>query len=258
MTKLYSRVRGEGFPVLVLHGLFGSSDNLGGVATALASRYETHAIDLRNHGRSFHDDDMNYSLMAEDVVRYMNENQIEQTIVLGHSMGGKVAMTLALHYPDKVKALIVADISPITYQGGRHDEIFKALFSLYETEIKSRAEADRFISAHIEEPGIRQFLLKNLKPISGGGFELKLNLEAIKDSYEHIMTGQYSDESYFGPVLFIAGAESDYIKMEHKDHTLALFPKAQMKIIPGASHWLHAEKPEMFIRICERFVESVD
>lgn len=258
MTKLYSRVRGAGFPILVLHGLFGSSDNLGAVATALASNYETHAIDLRNHGRSFHDEEMDYSLMAEDIIEYMNSHNIDQAIVLGHSMGGKVSMSLALQFPERIKAIIVADISPVTYKGGRHEDIFNALFNLYGAEIKSRAEADQYLSEHVEEPGIRQFLLKNLKPIAGGGFELKLNLPAIKQSYEHIMAGQLAEKPYVGDVLFIAGADSDYIKMEHKEHTVSLFPKAQMKIIPGASHWLHAEKPEMFIGICERFLKSIN
>ena len=258
MTKLYSRIRGEGFPVLVLHGLFGSSDNLGGVATALASAYQTHSIDMRNHGRSFHDDEMSYSLMADDIIDYMNNKGINEAIVLGHSMGGKVAMSLALHYPVRVKATIVADISPITYETGRHEDILKALFNLYETDINSRAEADKHLSEYVDEPGIRQFLLKNLKPMPDGGFELKLNLPAIRNSYEKIMAGQYADRPYEGPVLFIAGAESDYIKMEHKAHTLSLFPNAQMKIIPETSHWLHAEKPEVFIRICERFLKSIN
>lgn len=257
MTQLYSRVRGEGFPILVLHGLFGSSDNLGSVATALASNYQTHALDLRNHGRSFHHEDMDYSSMAQDLLRYMDMNSLKEVIVLGHSMGGKVAMSLALLSPERIKALIVADISPVTYQAGRHDSIFKALFSLYETDIHSRAEADNYLAEHVEEPGIRQFLLKNLKPISGGGFELKLNLPAIKESYDNIMSGQFSESPYLGEVLFIAGEQSDYIKMEHKSHTLSLFPNAQMRIIPGASHWLHAEKPESFIRICERFLKTI-
>lgn len=256
-TDLYVRVRGEGQPLLLLHGLFGSSDNLGSIATALAKRYQTHAIDLRNHGKSFHNSAMTYELMASDVLAYMDEQGFDQVIVLGHSMGGKVAMTLTLAYPDRVRALLVADIAPVRYLP-HHREIFKALFDLYETPVSSRKQADQCLSRYIEEVGIRQFLLKNLLPLPGGGFSLKINLPAIFANYEHIMAGQKSDQAFTRAVLFIAGESSDYIKAEHKEEIIGLFPNASMRVIPGASHWLHAEKPEIFISICERFLKTID
>jgi esterase len=256
-TNLYVRVRGEGEPLLLLHGLFGSSDNLGSIASALAKSYETHAIDLRNHGKSFHDADMTYDLMAGDVLAYMDEQGLDEAIVLGHSMGGKVAMTLALTQPKRVKALLVADIAPVRYPA-HHREIFKGLFELCETPVLSRKQADQGLSAHIEESGIRQFLLKNLLPLPEGGFTLKINLPAIFNNYEHIMAGQKSDQAFEQAVLFIAGEKSDYIQADHKEIITALFPNASMRIIPGASHWLHAEKPEIFISICERFLKRID
>lgn len=257
MTKLYSRIRGEGFPVLILHGLFGSSDNLGSVATALASKFKTHAIDLRNHGRSFHREEMNYELMAEDVIEYMNDQGIDIAYVLGHSMGGKVAMSLALHQQKRIKAVIVADISPVRYEG-HHDEIFAGLFALLESNIVSRKEADSLLAEFVPEQGVRQFLLKNLKAKPGGGFDLKVNLNAIHQNYHHILDGQHAEKPFLGEVLFIAGEASDYIQAAHKEKVVSLFPFAKVRIIPKASHWLHAEKPETFIGICERFLTGID
>jgi esterase len=254
-SGLYSNIKGQGEVIILLHGLLGSSENLGRVSTELSKSFEVHSLDLRNHGKSKHSDEMTYRLMSEDVIQYMNERDIDIASVLGHSMGGKVAMTLALNHSSRIDKLIIADISPVTYTA-HHELIFKGLFELDSASLKTRAEADKLLSSFVGENGIRQFLLKNLTPSEDGYLKLKINLESIYRNYQNILDGIFENTSYKGPVMFVAGGSSDYIKTDHKDHTMALFPNAMMKIIPDASHWLHADKPRIFIGICERFLSN--
>jgi len=253
--NLNSNIKGEGQSLILLHGLFGSADNLGRIATELSKDYKVHALDLRNHGQSFHSDEMDYALMAQDVIDYMDAGTIERACFLGHSMGGKVAMTIALAFPERVSKLIVADIAPVTYPA-HHHEIFAGLLAINLARDKTRIEADKVLAEYVSETGIRQFLLKNLQAVSGGGLKWRLNLNAICDNYQNILQGMDVDKIFKGSVLFIAGAMSDYIKPEYKEKTLKLFPNTQMKVIPEASHWLHAEKPRIFIGICKRFLEK--
>jgi len=253
--NLYSNIKGEGETLILLHGLFGSADNLGRIATELSNDFKVHALDLRNHGQSFHSDEMDYALMAQDVINYMDFNTIESACFIGHSMGGKVAMTLALEFPERVRKLIVADISPVTYPA-HHNEIFSGLLAINLVRDKTRNAADKVLAEYVGEKGVRQFLLKNLQTVVEGGLKWRVNLDAIYDNYKNILQGMKDDKVYKGSVLFIAGALSDYIKPEYKEKTLNLFPNTQMKVIPEATHWLHAEKPRIFIGICKRFLEK--
>jgi len=254
-SKLYSTIKGQGEVIILLHGLFGSSDNLGRIATELAKSYEVHSLDLRNHGKSAHSELMTYELMAQDVIHYMDQCSIDRAHILGHSMGGKVAMTLALQFSDRIGKLVVADIAPVTYEP-HHNQIFKGLLALDLEQIQTRKQADQALAAYVTEKGIRQFLLKNLDMTSNGRFVWKMNLSAINGNYENILKGMPLGNHFDGKVIFIAGALSNYIKPDYREKTLSLFPNTEMKIIPETTHWLHAEKPRIFASICMRFLEK--
>lgn len=255
MLQLHARVTGEGAPVVLLHGLFGSLENLGGIAQRLAGYQCVHALDLRNHGRSPHCDAMDYPLMAGDVLRYLDQAGLDRVWLLGHSMGGKTAMTLALQAPDRIRGVIVGDIAPVTYPP-HHDGILEGLQSLDPATLDSRQDADARLRRWVPETPVRQFLLKNLIKTDAGRFGWRLNLPAIVRHYGQILAGQQAETPYIGPVLFIKGGLSDYIQPAHRAHTASLFPSAQLKIIPGTGHWLHADKPELFARLCLQFLEQ--
>lgn len=250
---LTANVKGQGDALVILHGLFGSSDNLGRIATELASEYQVHSLDLRNHGQSFHAEEMTYDLMVGDVIRYMDKAKLDRVNMLGHSMGGKVAMSLALNHPQRINKLIVADIAPVTYTA-HHNDIFKGLLAVDFDQDKTRSAVDKRLARYIDTLGVRQFLLKNLQPNVEGGFKWKMNLPAIYNNYSKILKGLTHNEPFMGPVLFIGGGLSDYIIPAYREQTLRLFPKTKMKIIPDTTHWLHAEKPRIFIGICQRFL----
>ena len=253
--KLYARQQGQGDPLISIHGLFGSQENLGMINRSLSERFCVHGLDVRNHGRSPHDDEMNYEVMANDVLEYMDDQGLDKVHLLGHSMGGKVVMTLALKAPDRVASLVVIDIAPVTYQQRRHDAILQGLSSIDLTTLASRSEADKQMQVFEPEKDIRQFLLKNLYRHEGG-FAWRVNLDSIVRQYEHIMAGQQSDQPFTGSTLFLKGAESDYIQPEYREQVMTLFPNASVRIISGAGHWVHAQKPELVARTILRFHES--
>ncbi len=254
--KLQVKQQGQGDDVITLHGLFGSRENLGVISRGLAPSFRVHGLDLRNHGRSPHHEAMNYQVMAEDVLAYMDECGIENTHLVGHSMGGKVAMTLALLAPERVNRLVVIDIAPVTYREQRHDAILQGLSAMPLADLTSRNEADQFLSAYEPEPAVRQFLLKNLHRTGQGSFAWRMNLTAIINHYPAILAGQQAEQPFAGATLFIKGGASDYILPEHREPVLALFPAATVRVIPGAGHWVHAQKPELVVRTLLRFLGS--
>lgn len=245
---------GQGEPLVMLHGLFGSLENLGGIARLLAERYQIHALDLRNHGRSPHAPEHSYPLMAEDVAAYLDQAGLERAHLLGHSMGGKVAMTLALTRPERVERLVVLDIAPVHYPP-HHQDILAGLHQLDLARLASREEADRFLEAFVPELAVRQFLLKNLVRDGAGGFRWRINLAALSREYEEVMAGQESGQPFPRPVLFIKGGDSDYIREEQWPHIQRLFPQATLRVIPQTGHWLHAEKPNVVAATARRFLE---
>ncbi|MDI9246510.1 alpha/beta fold hydrolase [Marinobacter sp. CHS3-4] len=260
--ELNYKVVGEGRPVILLHGLFGSLDNLGVIARGLQDKWQIHALDLRNHGKSPHTDTMTYPEMADDVLAYMDAQGLETASVLGHSMGGKVAMQLALQAPERITSIIVADISPVTYQP-RHDHVLEGLKAVDLAALGSRTDADRALSEYVEEAGVRQFLLKNLAPVpageqdaSGARYRWRLNIPVIDQSYSDLSSAPEGEGPYEGPVLFIKGSDSAYIQTKHRDTIKSLFPNADLRIIEGTGHWLHAEKPDTFIALCRRFLSA--
>ena len=242
--------------MITLHGLFGSHENLGVLNRRLASSLRVHGLDLRNHGRSPHDGVMNYQVMAEDVLAYMNEHGIGSAHLVGHSMGGKVAMTLALMAPHRVNRLAVIDIAPVIYRERRHDPILQGLSAMDLDSLTGRSEADQFLSAFEPDQTIRQFLLKNLYRVEQGGFGWRVNLAAIINNYQAILSGQQADRPFAGATLFIKGGASDYILPEHRESVLALFPSATVRVIPEAGHWVHAQKPDLVSGTLLRFLQS--
>ena len=255
MLKLNHKVSGQGDPIVLVHGLFGSLENLGMIARGLSERYEVHSLDMRNHGRSPHSDVHTYDAMTQDVLGYLNDNGIERCHFLGHSMGGKVVMNMALHHPERVKKVIVADIAPVQYES-HHDEIFEGLLSLPVSKLLSRTEADKALSPFVSEIPVRQFLLKNLVKSGSSGFSWRMNLKSLHKNYHHMITGLNSHAPFEDEVLLIAGGHSNYVQHHHRDHVLKLFPRIAMKVIPETGHWLHAEKPELFIRLCDSFLKA--
>ena len=246
--------QGEGEPVLLIHGLFGSMTNLGYLAQALREHYCVYSVDLRNHGDSFHHEEMNYQVMAQDIERFLEQEKLEKLHIVGHSMGGKVAMQLALNAPQTIDRLIVADIAPVSYPNG-HDDVLAGLHRLEHMRPASRKDADNALAEFVVESDVRLFLLKNLVRDDSGHYRLKINLEAISSKYRHIADAP-DGQPFSGPTLFVKGSTSNYIEGEHKDDILRLFPNAKVKIIEGAGHWLHAEKPNAFNRIALNFLQN--
>lgn len=248
--------QGEGDDILLIHGLFGSLENLNMVAKPLAKNYRVLSIDAPNHGSSFHRDDMSYSAMALDVVNLLDHLNIDTVYLLGHSMGGKIAMQIALEHPDRVKKLIVADISPVAYPP-HHLDIIAGLQSIDFSKVNKRQDADMQLAKSVDNLGVRQFLLRNLAVNENKEWAFKCHLDFIAQCYPQIMKANYLPEHgqpYSGETLFIKGGASDYILPEHRSAISALLPNSKAKIIQGAGHWLHAEKSIAFNKIVADFL----
>ncbi len=241
-------------PVILLHGLFGSASNLGALARALADDYNVWSCDLRNHGLSPHADSMDLQLMAADVLRLMDAEGIDAAAVVGHSLGGKVAMQLALDQPARCNRLVVADIAPVA-SAPSHNGIFDALRGIDLRALKNRGDADKALQAAVADSGVRQFLLKNLGRDAKQGWRWKMNLDVLTQDYDAVLAAPEGDP-YPGPVLFIKGAESDYINADTVPAMQRLFPAHRLEVIPGAGHWLHAEKPAAFNYYVQSFLKE--
>ncbi|WP_228852596.1 alpha/beta fold hydrolase [Aegicerativicinus sediminis] len=254
--KLYSNIIGEGKPILILHGFMGMGDNWKTIAAKLAEDgYEVHLVDQRNHGRSFHDDDFSYEVMGKDIKEYCDAHGIKGTIIMGHSMGGKTAMTVASEYPGLIEKLIVADISPRFYPV-HHEQILKGLRYIEKNEPKSRGEADELLSKYVTDSGVRQFLLKNLYRDDDNNLKLRLNLAVLSEKVEEVGESLPSFAKYDGPTLFVRGDRSEYIHDGDLAHIKHHFPNAVVKTVNDAGHWLHAENPEEFLRIVTEFLRN--
>lgn len=241
-------------PVLIMaHGVFGSHENLGAIARLLADDFYLYRLDLRNHGRSPHADTMTFAEMAADVLEFIDDHKLDKVAVLGHSLGGKVMMELATTHPDRVNHLIVADIAPVQYPA-HHDPILAGLQAIDLAQLKSRNDADQQLQAYVDNLTTRQFLLKNLQRSEDGEYTWRLNIKAIADQYDNLRLTVGDGKIYAGPTLFIRGALSKYIQERNHPAIYQQFPKATIKTIDGASHWLHAEKPQQFVELVKRFI----
>lgn len=247
-------IRGEGKPLVLIHGLFGSLENLNMVAKALADTFKVISIDVRNHGSSFHHKSMNYQELSNDIFTLLDHLQINFCDILGHSMGGKIAMQCALSQPGRINKLIVADIAPVEYPP-HHNEIIAGLLSINVNDIGNRRDADKQLSNYVKEAGVRQFLLKNLVKVESG-FAWRANITDIANDYNSIAQGFTLEQQFNGPTLFIKGANSNYITSDHQTVISTLFPSAKAKIIQGAGHWLHAEKTVAFNKIVHDFLNA--
>lgn len=231
-----------GQSALLMHGMFGSLSNLAALGRALqAEGCRVVAVDMPNHGDSPHRDEMSYPSMAAEVRALIAQLQLHQPFVIGHSMGGKTAMQLALSYPAALAALVVLDISPVSYQP-RHDPVIAGLQAVAATSISSRQQADTLLQGFVDDAMTRAFLLKNLSRQADGSYRLKLNLDALAANYYSELAAAVSGPAYNGPALFLKGELSAYIQTKHREQIEALFPHAQLQIIAGAGHWLHAEQ----------------
>jgi len=249
--KLVYQSRGEGTPLVLVHGLFGSADNLGGIARILAEDYRVISVDLRNHGRSPHAQSMTYHEMAVDVLEVLDREAIASTHIFGHSMGGKTAMQLAIDHPARINRLVVGDIAPVRYPP-HHSQIFKGMRTVSAAAPSSRKAAQEILATFEPERAVLGFLMTNWRRTQDGSWQWRINLDAIEGGYSDIAAGN-TGGPYNGNTLFLRGGDSDYIQVEHRDTILSLFPKATVRTIEGTGHWLHAEKPDMVARAISRF-----
>jgi esterase len=251
--KLFSKILGQGPPAIILHGLMGTLDNWQTIANQLSADYTVCLLDLRNHGRSPHSPNMNMHEMAEDVAEWMGDNWIHSVALIGHSMGGKVAMTLALEHPLLVEKLMVVDIAPKPYPPG-HLHIFDALKSVPLTSLNTRKEAEKILNDKLNEQSTIQFLMKNLHRDTEGQYHWKMNLDAIINNYDYIKQ-DITGSPYDGPCWFVRGANSRYILDTDMEDIHSVFPHAQLITIDNAGHWVHADAPEKMIEIMQNFMK---
>jgi pimeloyl-ACP methyl ester carboxylesterase len=252
---LYSKIEGQGKPLLILHGFMGMSDNWKTLGTQYAHEgFQVHLLDLRNHGRSFHSDIFNYEVMCQDVVDYCRENNLDNIDCIGHSMGGKVAMLLATQIPNLVHKLIVADIGPKFYPQ-HHQTILEGLNAVDFSLKPSRSEVEVIISQFIPDFGTRQFLLKSLYWVEPGQLAFRFNLAVFNIQIEQIGTALPDNAIFENPTLFIRGGNSSYILDSDIEGIKHHFPLAVINTINNVGHWLHAEKPQEFFECSINFLK---
>ncbi len=252
---LNSRRNGSGPPLIILHGLFGSADNWRSVAARLETNVTTVTLDLRNHGDSPHADSMSYREMARDVGDTLDQLKIDTAHLLGHSMGGKVAMQFALDVQQRTLSLVAVDIAPRRYPA-HHRQILRALAELESAQARSRKQADRFLADYIENQMVRAFLLKSVAAGEDGIYRWKLNAAAIISNYHTISDWPEQTAVYQGPALLLRGAVSDYVDNHGLNAARRWFPALQLQQIDGAGHWVHAERRDQFCDAVIRFLDS--
>lgn len=239
--------------MVILHGLFGSSDNWYSLSKVFAEKYEVYTVDQRNHGQSPHTDEFNYHVLADDLEEFLRQQGVADPIVVGHSMGGKTAMNLAIKNPSIIKKLIVVDIAPKAYPI-HHDHILDGLTAIPIGSIQSRNEAEAILAEYVDEPDVRQFLLKNLARNAEGKFIWKVNLRAIEAHIEEIGAGMQFEGVYTKPALFIKGARSGYFETGDDENIRKYFPQAQIVTV-NTGHWVQAEAPEAFLEAVNNFLD---
>jgi pimeloyl-ACP methyl ester carboxylesterase len=251
---LHSTILGKGKPFVILHGFLGMGDNWKTLGNRFAEDgKEVHLLDQRNHGRSNHTEEMNYGSMAEDVQHYCKKHGLKNILLLGHSMGGKVAMTVAGAFPDLVEKLIVVDISP-KYYSPHHQQILDGLTALEQKAFSSRGDAEDFLSSYIKDEGTRLFLLKNLYRKDAKTLSLRLNLAVLKENVEEVGAALPAGLKFEKPSLFVKGGKSNYINSEDESLIHLHFPNSKIVEIPGAGHWVHAEKLKEFHEVVGQFL----
>ncbi len=253
--KLHFKTYGSGRPVVILHGLLGMSDNWSTIARSLADQFLVFTVDLRNHGRSPHSEAFSYRSMVEDLRLFMEEQWLfEGAIVIGHSMGGKVAMQLAFDYPDLVQHLVVVDIAPISYPSS-HDLILEVLSSIKLDDHDSRGSVAEEMLAQLQDERVVQFLLKNLRR-EKEKYTWRMNLPVIRREYQAGLAAPDPGASFEGATLFLRGGQSDYILPQHEPIIRSHFPSAKIQTIAASGHWIHADSPAPFLQAVRDFVDG--
>jgi esterase len=249
---------GTGQHIVLIHGLFGSLENLNMVAKPLSQDYCVTSVDVRNHGNSFHASTMEYSELAQDIINLLDHLNIETCLLLGHSMGGKIAIQVALEQPERITKLLIADIAPVSYPP-HHLKIIEGLQAIDLSHVVTRKDADTQLTPFVDNIGVRQFLLRNLALDTHGKFAFKCSIDDIALCYPQIMKANElptNKDPYLGKTLFIKGGNSDYILPGYREAIIALLPNSKAKVIQGTGHWLHAEKTTAFNKIVADFITS--
>lgn len=253
--KLHYKSAGTGESVVILHGLFGMLDNWQTFAGKLSESYHVLTPDLRNHGRSPHSEEFNYEVMADDILEFIREHDLAKPTLMGHSLGGKVIMQLALSEPEACSRLIVVDMAPRAYPPG-HDKIIEALQSVQPETTESRKDVEEQLMARLDDRNVVLFLMKNLGRTEDGGLTWRMNLPVLAREYETTISGIESENTWNGPALFVRGGRSSYIRDEDMDHITALFPKAELITIPDAGHWVHADAMDALLDETHAFLNA--
>ena len=252
--KLYSKIIGDNLQdLIIIHGLFGMSDNWITLARKFATFFKVHLIDLRNHGKSPHSGSFDYNVINDDILEYITDNHILNPIILGHSLGGKVAMKFAFTYPERTKKIIVADIAPRQYDTSFHKKLLSDLIKLDLKNFKSRNDVDKELEIYIKNTSVRLFLLKNLYRNDKKEFAWKFNIEVLLDKLKNIEDASFISGVCKVPSLFIRGGDSDYINDNDAILLKKHFSDFSIKTIDKAGHWLHAEQPQVFYNEVIRF-----
>ena len=253
--NLHYHVEGEGDAIVLIHGLFGSADNLGLLARSLKEQYKVISVDLRNHGRSPHSDSFTYQALAQDVLNVVDQLDLPSFSLIGHSMGGKVAMAVTALAASRIHHLLVLDIAPVTYHVHRHENVFAGLQAVNQHTLHKRSDAETYLSQHVMDPGVRQFLLKSFAKLPEGHYGWRFNVDGLIANYATIM-GWEEIPPFHGRTLFMKGQQSDYLLPEHREAIQRQFPTAKAHQVANTGHWLHAEKPETVNRIILNFLQT--
>jgi len=252
---LYSRIEGEGRPLIIIHGFLGMSDNWKSFGSLYAAEgFQTHMLDLRNHGRSFHSEEFNYNVMANDLLEYCQHYHLKDIAIIGHSMGGKVAMLFATTYPELVEKLIVADIGP-KYYAPHHQDILAGLNAVDFSAKPDRATVEEILYPFIPDFGTRQFLMKNLYWVEPGQLAFRFNLPVFNAKIETIGEVLPEGNHFDKPTMFIRGGNSRYILDTDLPEIKKHFPNFELATIPNVGHWLHAENPKAFFEETSQFLK---
>jgi esterase len=262
--ELFFRKLGAGPPLVIIHGLYGSSDNWLTIGKELSGDFEVYLADLRNHGNSPHTERHTYALMKLDMLEFLDRHDIEKAILIGHSMGGKVAMFFAAEFPERVTSLVVIDIGPKSYhtltdfssQANDHMNILIGMQSIDFSKVKTREDVDIQLAGFVKSSRVRNFLLKNIRRERDNTFSWKINVPVLIKELPSVLEGL--DPKIAGitgfPVLFIRGGNSDYLQDGDLPEIRKFFPSAEFVTIPGAGHWLHAEQPELLVKTLREFL----
>ncbi len=243
---LSSTILGSGNPLLILHGLFGESKNWNSIAKEMSSDFEVHLIDQRNHGNSFHHEEHNYAVLANDLYNYINENSLQKYSIVGHSMGGKVAMQFSLMYPNELQNLIIVDIAPKAYKN-EHYAVFEGLQQVL-LESNSRKEAQNILMHHVQDMTVVNFLLKGFSLSDSRKPQLKFNIQALEKNITNLLGPLKKHNNFNGMTYFLSGSESNYIQPSDFKHISELFPRNKIITINNSGHWIHFEAKESFLR----------